>query len=119
MLKIGETEVEENVAHEKFACVLSECKGACCTMPGGRGAPLTDEEAELLPSLLPSVSTFLSGEHLAAIAQEGVVEGVPGSYATICLNRRACLFVYYQEGVAKCSIERAFSEGKTKFRKLS
>ena len=44
MFVIGDVVIEEEIIHERFACDLIKCKGACCTLPGGRGAPLEDEE---------------------------------------------------------------------------
>ena len=34
MFVIGEAVVEEEVAHERFACDVVQCKGACCRLPG-------------------------------------------------------------------------------------
>lgn len=117
MFKIGETNIEDDVAYERFACSLSDCKGACCTMAGGRGAPLLDDEVEMLERALPSAIIYLSEEHKALIETEGIVEGTPGSYATVCVDSRACIFVYYENRIAKCSIERAWIEGKVEFQK--
>jgi hypothetical protein len=117
MFKIGETKIEDDIAYERFACSLSDCKGACCTMAGGRGAPLLDDEVEMLNSALPSARLYLSEEHLAFIEKEGIIEGTPGMYATVCIDRRDCVFVYYENEIAKCSIERAWIEGKVEFRK--
>jgi hypothetical protein len=117
MFKIGETKIEDDIAYERFACSLSDCKGACCTMAGGRGAPLLDDEVEMLNSALPSAILYVSEEHLAFIEKEGIIEGTPGMYATVCIDRRDCVFVYYENEIAKCSIERAWVEGKVEFRK--
>ena len=43
--------VAEDIAKVQFACDLIRCKGACCTMPGARGAPLREEELEDLRDL--------------------------------------------------------------------
>ena len=117
MFVIGEVAVEEAIAKSGFSCDLNQCKGACCTLPGGRGAPLEDEEVRALGLALPSAVKYLSRKNASYIEAFGAVEGVPGSYATQCIDERDCVFVYYDDGIARCSIEKAYFEGESKFRK--
>ena len=35
----------------------------------------------------------------------------------MCFNNRACVFVLYEEGIARCAFEKAFLEGRLKWRK--
>jgi hypothetical protein len=44
-------------------------------------------------------------------------EGVPGDFATTCINDRECVFAYFEDGIARCSFERAFREEKSDWRK--
>ena len=46
-----------------------------------------------------------------------MVEGASGSYVTSCIDNRDCVFVHYDGDVAKCSLERAYEDGKTDWRK--
>ncbi len=117
MFIIGEITVDDSIAGTKFACDLQLCKGACCTFPGGRGAPLTDNEAVILERIYPTVRPYLPAEHTAVIERTGIIEGDPGNYATPCVNGRACVFVYFDNDIAKCAIEKAFHDGKTEFQK--
>jgi hypothetical protein len=117
MFVIGEITVEDAVADAHFSCDLLRCKGACCTLPGGRGAPLEDDEVLAVEEAVPHASKYLSAEHLEHIRMHGAVEGIPGSYATQCINDRDCVFVYYDEGIARCSIEKAYFAGAGAFRK--
>ena len=48
---------------------------------------------------------------------EGFYEGREGKYTTVCINKKDCVFVYYEGKIALCALERAFSDGKTNFRK--
>jgi len=109
--------IEEDIAHIRFACDLQECKGACCTLPGGRGAPLEDSELEEIERSCSHAFKYLSAENLREIRENGMVEGMPGGYATRCLDDRDCVFVFYENTVAYCSLEKAFFEGKTSWRK--
>ena|SRR5260221_391086 len=117
MFVIGEATVDEEIAHARFSCDLVQCKGACCTLPGGRGAPLEDDELPELERALPLVKKYLTPKHLAVIEKSGFVEGIPGSYATTCVENRDCVFVYREEGIARCSLERAHLAGETTWRK--
>ena len=117
MFIIGEAVVDDSVGTASFCCNLKECKGACCTLPGGRGAPLEDDEVLELQKAYPIVKQYLKQRSLDVIEAHGMVDGGPGSYATTCIDNRDCVFVYYDGDVAKCSLERAFEEEKTDWRK--
>ena len=118
MFIIGEAMLMDDAVQERFACDLGKCRGACCTLPGGRGAPLDDAEVAEIVRAFPAARKYLSDEHLRVIDAEGFVEGVPGSYATVCVDNRACVFVYEDgSGIARCALERAHLEGETAWRK--
>ncbi len=117
MFTIGEISVDDSVAATKFACDLNACKGACCTFPGGRGAPLNDDEIQQIERAFPIVKEYLSKEHLAVIDRGGLVDGEEGNYATHCVEGKACVFVYYEKNIATCSFERAFHEKKISWQK--
>lgn len=117
MFVIGEVKIDEEIADARFACDLTACQGACCTLPGGRGAPLREDEVARLESALPSVRKYLSPEHLELIARRGVAEGGDGDRTTTCIDDRACVFVFYEEGIARCSIEKSFLAGEIDWRK--
>lgn len=118
LIQIDDLLVEEEVLSTRFACDLSSCRGACCTMPGGRGAPLEDREAPLVLDAVSPASTWLSEGKRQIIEELGPIEGDPGDMTTRTVEDQDCVFVYYEEnGVAKCAIERAWLEGKSPFRK--
>ena len=117
MFEVQQAVVDDRIAHIQFACDIVACKGACCTLPGGQGAPLLDSEIRNLEEAFPIVKSLLPKEHLDAIERFGLYDGGPGSYTTTCYDNRACVFVFYEAGVARCSIERAFREGKCRWRK--
>ena len=109
--------VDGSLVERKFACDLLKCKGACCSLPGGRGAPLLDSEIPEMEAVLPEVLPLLSEEKRRVIEKSGFYEGPRGDYATTCVDDEDCVFVYRENGIAKCAIERAFNDGKTGFRK--
>ncbi len=109
--------VDGSLMERKFACDLLKCKGACCSLPGGRGAPLLDFEIPGMEAVLPEVLPLLSEEKRRVIEKSGFYEGPRGDYATTCVDDEDCVFVYRENGIAKCAIERAFNDGKSGFRK--
>jgi hypothetical protein len=117
MLEIQKAVVEDHIPQIKFACDISACKGACCTLPGGLGAPLLDVELEQLKHSFPVIKSYLPLDHLDAINEFGLYEGEPGSYTTMCFHHRACVFVLYENGIARCAFEKAFNEGRLEWRK--
>jgi hypothetical protein len=117
MFLIKETMVDGQIATMKFSCDLGRCKGACCTLQGGRGAPLLDHERDEIRTAYPVVAKYLNPEHLQAIAARGLYEGRAGSYTTACVNDRACVFVTYEDGIARCSFEKAFLNKEISWRK--
>ena len=117
MFVIGEVVIEEQIAHERFACDVLKCKGACCTLPGGRGAPVEEAEVDEIERAFLVAKKFLSEHHLDLIARKGMIEGTPGNRATTCVDNRECVFVFYEDGIARCSLEKAFINGETTWRK--
>lgn len=114
---IDDIAVDSSLLTRKFACDLLKCKGACCSLPGGRGAPLLDSEIPEIEAALPEVLPILSEEKRKLISESGFYEGPRGDYATTCVEDEDCVFVYRENGIAKCAIERAYNDGKVSFRK--
>ncbi|MCK9407656.1 MAG: DUF3109 family protein [Bacteroidetes bacterium] len=117
MIIIGEISVDTSVSGTKFACDLNVCKGACCTFPGGRGAPLSDAEIIEVERAFPLIKQYLPAEHLAVIERFGLVDGSAGNFATPCVDGKACVFVYFDGDIAKCAFEKAFFEQKSQWQK--
>lgn len=108
---------QADLATSRFACDTAKCRGACCTMPGGRGAPIGEAELEEMDRAVEAVRKYLPREHLEAIDNHGMYEGMPGARTTMCLDEKACVFSYEDGGTARCGFERAYLEGETSWRK--
>ena len=117
MILIDNIFVDEDITNVKFSCDLNRCKGACCTFPGELGAPVLDSEIKQIEAATEAASVYLSKKSLEIIKSRGVIEGTPGDYSTVCINKKDCVFVYYEGAIAKCSLERAYFDGKSDFRK--
>jgi hypothetical protein len=117
MLPILDIVADEALATTKFACDLGACAGACCTMPGGRGAPVDEGEVDDLLASVDAALPYLPERNREIIRTVGPLEGRAGDRATRCIDNRDCVFVYYDREVAKCAIEKAHFNGETPFRK--
>jgi Protein of unknown function (DUF3109) len=109
-------EAARNLGTTNFACDLSICKGACCTMPADAGAPILQSEIAELERVFPVVKNYLSEESLATIAKTGLWQKEPnGSYTIPAIHGRDCIFVMYDDDnskIAYCAIERAYRNGE-------
>lgn len=117
MFLIDNILVDEQIISTPFLCEINKCKGACCTVKGGQGAPVLDEEVAQLEASVKAASRYLSERSKKAIAQNGTYEGSPGEYTTRCIDDADCVFVFYEGDIAKCAIEKAYFEGYGTFRK--
>ncbi len=117
MLEIQEILIDPMIPAVQFRCNTDRCKGACCTIPGGKGAPLLDNEVDELHRALPAAMKYLSERHREVIRKQGLYEGHSGDYVTTCVDDKACIFVTFEDGVARCALEKAWFRGETDWRK--
>lgn len=117
MILIDNVLVDERIGTTDFECDLSKCKGACCTFPGEYGAPVLDEEIPAIKESLAFALEYLSEKSKNIIEKIGFVVGEPDNMTTVCIDKRDCVFVFYEGDIAFCALEKAFREGKTSFQK--
>ncbi len=117
ILTIDEVLVRSEITDTPFSCDLMKCKGACCTLESDFGAPVTSEEIDIIKEIIPLLKAYISVEHLDVIENLGFYDCKDNDFMLKSYNRKACVFVYYDGDIAKCSMEKAFLEGKTNFRK--
>jgi len=118
MFQLGKTIVSEEIIERDFVCNLSACKGACC-VEGDAGAPLTEEEVDILRDIYPKVKPFLREEGIAAIEKQGThIETALGELETPLVDGNECAYVTFDEkGIAGCGIENAYNDRKIDFQK--
>lgn len=105
--------VEEGIAGERFACDLGACKGACCTMPGGSGAPLLPQEVAVIEQVYPVVEKYLPAKAKAAIAKDGIwVREFNDDLTVQTIDGDECVFVHWDGDVAHCAIQTAYRNGE-------
>ncbi|HLU85736.1 MAG TPA: DUF3109 family protein [Vicingaceae bacterium] len=117
MIQIQDTIVSEEILERKFVCNLNACKGACCVQ-GDAGAPLEYEELEELENVFEVVKPYLSEKSIAALEEDLYTVDADGDYVTQLVGGKECAFVFFDEqNITKCSIEQAYLDGKTAFKK--
>ena len=118
MFAIQNTLVSLDLLERHFVCDLNACKGACC-VKGDAGAPLTDDEINLLEDIIDDILPYLDEEGRAMIAEKGVFEiDVDGDKGTALLQNGRCAFALIDDnGLVSCGIEKAEKAGSVSFRK--
>ncbi|MEX0996813.1 MAG: DUF3109 family protein [Flavobacteriaceae bacterium] len=118
MFQIGKTIVSEDIIEKDFVCNLSACKGECC-IAGEAGAPLEEEEVQILKGIYEDVKPFLRPEGIAAIEKQGTfIETDKCALETPLVDGAECAYVTFTDkGIASCGLEDAYNAGKTHFRK--
>jgi hypothetical protein len=107
--------VDTDIASTNFACDLNVCKGACCTMPGGLGAPILKEEIEIVESVFPLVKHYLPEAALATISEKGLWQrNADGSFTITTIGHNECVFVHWTGDIAHCAIQTAYFNGEVK-----
>lgn len=113
MFQLGKTIVSEDIIEKEFVCNLGACKGECC-VAGEAGAPVTENEIEILKEIYPKVKPFLRPEGIKAIETQGnhVVSDL-GELETPLVNGKECAYVNFSDnGTSSCGIEDAFNAGE-------
>ena len=115
MIEIEGKIVSADLLREKFACDLSQCKGACC-IEGDAGAPLEIEEVDILEEEYENYKPYMTPEGIKAVEEQGfMVVDVDGDYTTPLVDNAACAYAFEEDGITFCAIERAYREGKCSF----
>lgn len=115
MLEIDNKIISLDILNECFSCDLSRCKGICC-VEGNSGAPLEDDEVDILEEEYEAYKPYMKPEGVEAIEQQGfMVVDTDGDYTTPLIGDAECAYSFEEDGVTFCAIERAYREGKTAF----
>jgi hypothetical protein len=117
MLQIGETIVSLDLLEKHFICNLLACKGSCC-VHGDAGAPLTRKEIETLEKEYYLIKPFITTRGAETIDKEGIwLTDQEGDQVTPLIDGGECAFTIFEDGEARCGIEKAWEQGVITFRK--
>ena len=117
MIQVDNKIISLDVFEKHFICDLNACKGACC-VDGDAGAPLLEDEVTILEDIYEQVKPYMVQKGIDVVDKVGVaVLDSEGELTTPLVNNRECAFVNEENGVSKCSIEKAKLAGKVDFKK--
>jgi hypothetical protein len=119
MISLGNTIISDEIFVEKFICDLNKCKGSCC-WEGDYGAPLDENELNILVEIYPKIKEYLSDESITQIEEFGhyVYFNPAKTFATPVLNNGACVYLSKGEaGLFECAIQKAYNNGVVDFYK--
>jgi hypothetical protein len=118
MIEIGKTLVSDDLVEKQFVCDLNACKGACC-VHGESGAPLEDDEAEILEQIYPIVEPYLNEKGKKAIKKQGkwVIDSDGDKTTPLVGPEKECAYTIFENGMALCGIEKAHRDGKIEWAK--
>lgn len=117
MIQVGNTVVSRDLFEHHFICHLRKCEGNCCVF-GDSGAPLSDVEVKHLESHLDQLWPFMRAEGKQAVSDQGAwVVDNDGDKVTPLVNGEECAYAIFEEGIARCAIEKAFESNAIPFQK--
>lgn len=118
MFQLGKTIISEEIIENDFVCNLSACKGACC-VEGDAGAPLEENEIQILKEIYPKVKPFLREEGIKVIEEQGTfITTDLGELETPLIDGADCAYVIFDnKGTALCGIEEAYNKGVIDWKK--
>ncbi len=117
MIEIDDKIVSTDILTECFLCDYDTCKGECC-IEGDSGAPLEEDEIDILEESIDIIKGYLSPDGLEEIERSGVfVVDSDGDYTTPLIRGRECAYTIVENGYTLCAIERAYLEGKITYQK--
>ena len=118
MIQIGQTIVSLDIVEKQFTCNLPECKGMCCVY-GESGAPLEDEEIDILKRIYPTVKPYMTRAGIEIAEKEGVytTDFDNDKVTPLVGDSEDCVYACSDNGIVSCAIEKAYNAGKIDFRK--
>ncbi len=117
MLRINDIVFSLDILEKKFRCDLPRCLGSCCRY-GDSGAPLTDEEVNILKDIWPKVKPYLRDEGIHVIENEGTsVTDFENERVTPLINNEECAYTVIDNNIFMCGIEKAWTDGEITFQK--
>ena len=118
MLQIGSSIVSIDIIEKHFVCDLAVCKGACC-IQGVSGAPLEEDEIDILRKIFPKVKPHMTAAGIAAVEQQGVyyIDSDNDRVTPLVGDSGNCVFAFIENSICNCAIEKAFINGDIDFRK--
>ena len=85
MFQVQQTLISDDIAHARFACHLTACKGACCVV-GEAGAPVERDEVAVLNRAWRLLKDELREEARATVALKGLIRAKQNTMELTCVG---------------------------------
>ena len=112
--------MSDDVVEKQFVCDLSKCKGGCCE-EGDAGAPLENDELEILVEVMDKVRPYMTPQGLAEVEKKGkYVYHREFGWVTPTIGNDHGICVYGkrdEKGIIKCAFEQAYNDGEINWKK--
>jgi len=116
MLQIDNTIISLDIIDKYFSCDLSCCLGQCC-VDGDSGAPLEENEIYELEKVFPAIKKYLELKNIITLSVDLFIVDNEGDFVTPLVEGKECAYIYYENNISKCAIEKAYFAGESSFRK--
>lgn len=117
MIEIDDKIVATDVLTSRFCCDIAQCKGQCC-VDGNSGAPLDEDEVELLKVSYSQYKKYMKPEGVEVIEREGfAITDFEDDLTTPLIGDAECAYSISENGGTWCAIEKAWSRGECEYRK--
>lgn len=112
ILSVGDVLLSSEIIDTYFCCDLAACGGACC-IEGESGAPVLDQESDLVCRSYPIIEPYLDDESRDYIADSGLMyTDMDGDLVTNIIDGGRCVFTCAEmDGSCWCAFEKSYSEG--------
>lgn len=117
MIQIGDKIISREIFDNFFKCHLERCKGNCCVF-GESGAPLEKDEVCLLEEHIEAIQPFMRAEGIREVNDQGSwTVDRDGDRVTPLVGDEECVYVIFENGIARCAIEKAYEDKAIPFQK--
>lgn len=120
MIVIDNMLISDDVVEKQFVCDLAKCKGGCCE-DGDAGAPLGDNELQILQDSYEKIKPYLTDAAIKEIERKGkYVHSDEFGWVTPTLESENEICVYGrrdEKGIIKCAFEQAYHDGVITWKK--
>jgi hypothetical protein len=114
VIVIDNKQISDDVVESQFVCDLAKCKGGCCE-DGDAGAPLEDEELDIVLAMYEKIKTCLTDASIKEIERKGkyVYDREFGWVTpTLDSDNEICVYgIREKDGMIKCAFEQAYYAG--------
>lgn len=117
MIIIDDIIVSPEILTEHFACDYEKCGGVCCVI-GDSGAPMFEEEAQLIEENYEKISPLMPLVGREKVSQVGFfeIDGDGDCVTPLVSDGQECVYCNFEEnGACYCAIERSYCRGGSKF----